>query len=190
MNDEEEPLAEANRQLFASLRRVDLPTGVRPVQAPRECCERLHASLLRGFEAGVRNGCTGALYLSAAGRSNAFWGFENYDRVQAVLDRSEQRKVTTMLPVHELEEVGWQELLYKGLDGLEELIAFAKTVADGHTLLACHMLRQDSRQACFAWHQDDKNNPHTKLSVVFLLSPTQSTVSGTRPQWRASTEPP
>ena len=71
-----------------------------------------------------------------------------------------------MLPVHEIEEVSWQPLLHNGIDGLQELLALAKAEAKGLTLLACHMLRQDSLQACFSWHQDNKNNPHTRLSMV------------------------
>ena len=65
----------------------------------------------------------------AGGREHVFWGFENYDRVQAPLIRSEQRKYTTMLPLHEVEEVSWQPLLFGGLDGLLELINFAKGVS-------------------------------------------------------------
>ena len=52
----------------------------------------------------------------------------------------------------------------------------AKAAAGGLVLLACHMLRQDSLQACFAWHQDNRNNPHTKLSMVFLLSAGKSSM--------------
>ena len=60
---------------------------------------------------------------------------------------------------------------------LQELISRAKALAGpGLALLACHMLRQDSLQACFSWHQDDKNNPHTLLSMVFLLSDGRSTM--------------
>ena len=81
-----------------------------------------------------------------------------------------------MLPVHELEELQWRPLLFNGLDGLEELIALAKAEAGNLTLLACHMLRQDSKQACFSWHQDNLNNPHTKLSMVFLLSERSSSM--------------
>jgi hypothetical protein len=50
-------------------------------------------------------------YRSCA-RWQTFWGFDNYDHVQAALDPAVQRRVTTMLPVHEIEERKWQDLLY------------------------------------------------------------------------------
>eukprot|EP00966_Prymnesium_polylepis_P115999 2681264-Prymnesium_polylepis.2 len=81
-----------------------------------------------------------------------------------------------MLPLHEVEDASWRPLLSAGLAGLDELIAYAKGLAGAHTLLACHMLRQDSSQACFAWHQDNLNNPHTVISMVFLLSDTTSSM--------------
>ena len=59
-------------------------------------------------------------------------------------------------------------------DGLG--VVFDAPNVTGLALLACHMLRQDSLQACFSWHQDDKNNPHTLLSMVFLLSDGRSTM--------------
>ena len=43
----------------------------------------------------------------ASRREHIFWGFETYDRVQAPLVKAEQKKYTTMLPVHELEETAW-----------------------------------------------------------------------------------
>jgi hypothetical protein len=71
-----------------------------------------------------------------AGREHTFWGFENYDRVQAALSRSEQRKVTTMLPLHETDDASWLPLLYGGLDGLQELVAFAKGACVGAAQLS------------------------------------------------------
>ena len=181
--DGEAALADANRKLFE---RIGLPPehhGGRPVAVPADVASRLHTALLAAYERGRRTGHAGGLHVVHGGRQHVFWGFENYDRVQAPLDRTEQRKRTTMLPVHEVEEVGWRELLYMGLDGLEELIGHAKTLAGGHTLLACHTLQQGSAQACFAWHQDDRNNPLTKLSMVFLLSPGTSNmrIAGSEP---------
>ena len=38
------------------------------------------------------------------------------------------------------------------------------------------MLRQNSLQARFDWHQDNLNNPHTLLSMVFLLSDSRSSM--------------
>ena len=66
--------------------------------------------------------------------------------------------------------------LPQGLDGLRELVDHARRFANGERLLACHVLQQGSLQACFGWHQDNKNNPFTKFSMVFLLSRASSTM--------------
>ena len=63
----------------------------------------------------------------------------------------------------------WQPLLCNGIDGFAELVARAKADAGGLSLLSCFVLRQDSAQARFAWHQDN-NFPYTKLTVVYLLT--------------------
>ena len=173
---DEQPLAAENLKLFASLGLPPEHHGGRSVRVPRELAARLHKSCLDCFASAERNGSPGGLHVVHGGREHVFWGFETYDRVQAPLVRTEQRKWTTMLPVHELEELQWRPLLFNGLDGLEELIALAKAEAGNLTLLACHMLRQDSKQACFSWHQDNLNNPHTKLSMVFLLSERSSSM--------------
>lgn len=123
----EAQLASENSRLFDQMDVSEAHRGGRRVQAPRAVAERLHAALLAGFKAGeAANGSCGGLLLSAAGRYHTFWGFETYDRVQAPLDKAQQRKHTTMLPVHEVEEVSWRPLLSGGLDGLDELIAYAK----------------------------------------------------------------
>ena len=101
-------------------------------------------------------------------------GVETYDKVQAPLIRDVQRK-TTMIPVYELEETSWQQLLHR-VAWFQEVISHAKAQAENMTLLACHILRQDSLQACFSWHQDNRNNPFTRLSMVFLLSEAASTM--------------
>ena len=166
MGEEEAALATENATLFARLCLPPTYHGGRHIRAPAEVATRLHTSLLRAFEYGRQTGNTGGLHVRADGRQHVFWGFENYDKVQAPLDGKEQRKWTTMLPVHEVEEASWRALLYKGLDGLEDLVTHARAYADGHMLLACHILQQDSSQACFAWHQDNRNNPLTKVSMV------------------------
>ena len=182
-DEPEEVLAAQNRRLFDRLGLPEEVHGGKRVQAPRDACARLHAACLAAFEASNARGDEGGLFLSAAGREKCFWGFQNYDRVQATLNPRVQRKNTTMLPLHEVEDVSWQALLFAGLDGLSELVAYAKGLAGENMMLACHMLRQDSLQACFGWHQDNLNNPHTKISMVFLLSPTRSSmqVAGAEP---------
>ena len=176
MDATESALASENALLFARLWLPPAHHGGRRVSVPQELAARLHRAFLAAFARGERSGNAGGLHVVHGGREHVFWGFETYDRVQAALVRSEQRKWTTMLPVHEFEEVSWQSLLHNGLDGFTELISLAKEEACGLTLLACHMLRQDSPQACFSWHQDSLNNPHTRLSMVFLLSPGTSTM--------------
>lgn len=154
--------------------RLKLPAehrGGRTVSLPSELAERLRASLTECFARGQRTGNDGGLHVMHGAREHVFYGFETYTSVQAPLNPSVQRRFTTMLPVHEIEESTWAPLLWNGLDGLHEVVTLAKAQAGGLTLLACHVLRQDSPQACFVWHQDNKNNPHTRLSMVFLLSP-------------------
>ena len=176
---EEAPLAAANELLFERLHLPSPHRGGRSVSVPAELATKLHSSLQLCFQRGLKSGHAGGLHVvnpnanvfdEQSTREHVFWGFETYERVQAPLVKSEQKRYTTMLPVHEFEETLWRALLFNGLDGLETLITLAKAEAGGLTLLACHMLRQDSLQACFRWHQDNKNNPFTKLSMVFLLS--------------------
>ena len=176
MDDEESQLTAENLALFKRLQLPPAHHGGRAVSMPPELAATLHASLIACFERGERNNSPGGLHVVHGGREHTFWGFETYDRVQAPLVRSAQKKYTTMLPVHELEETSWQPLLFNGLAGLEETIRLAKAQAGGLTLLACHLLRQDSLQACFSWHQDNRNNPFTRLSMVFLLSADSSTM--------------
>lgn len=176
MDDHEALLAAENDALFL---RLGLPAehrGGRSIQISASLAQRLHDSLQAAYVRGRSSGSSGGLDVRAAGRRHVFWGFENYTSVQASLNREEQRKWTTMLPVHEVEEATWRPLLYGGLDGFEELVALAKCLAGDHMLLACHLLHQGSLQACFTWHQDNRNNPLTKLSMVFLLSPGPSTM--------------
>ncbi|KAL1520874.1 hypothetical protein AB1Y20_022435 [Prymnesium parvum] len=178
-----EVLAAQNKLLFDRLRLPPIVHAGKRVQAPREACQRLHTACRAAFAAAEARGEHGGLFLSAGGASKCFWGFQNYDRVQASLNPQVQRQFTTMLPLHEVEDARWRPLLFGGLDGLEELVGYAKGLAEGHTLLACHMLRQDSEQACFGWHQDNLNNPHTHISMVFMLSSSKSSmqVAGSDP---------
>ncbi|KAL3912289.1 MAG: hypothetical protein SGPRY_008385 [Prymnesium sp.] len=178
-----EALEAQNHALFLRLALPPHHRGGRAVRAPPRVCSRLHDACRHAFAASEERGEPGGLFLCAGGEQATFWGFQNYDRVQSKLVPTVQRQFTTMLPLHELEDTRWRRLLFSALDGLEELVSFAKAQAGGHTLLACHMLRQDSQQACFAWHQDNLNNPNTQISMVFLLSDTRSTmqVAGSEP---------
>ena len=45
----------------------------------------------------------------------------------------------------------------------------------GLAMLSCFVLRQDSAQARFVWHQDN-NFPHVKLTIVYLLTVGASTM--------------
>ena len=171
MDKEESALAAENLALFAKLRLPVDHHGGRRVSISQPLARTVLSSFQAGFERAERKGNAGGLTVIHGGWEHTFFGFEDYNRVQADLVPSSQKRSTTMLPVHELEERSWQPLLFNGIPGFEELIASAKLQAGaGLTLLACHMLRQDSKQACFAWHQDNLNNPFVKLSMVFLLS--------------------
>ena len=154
---DEARLASENRALFRAIGLPEEHHGGRRVAIPAELAMRLHASLLACFERGNAGGNAGGLHVVHGGEEHVFWGFETYDRVQAPLDGREQRKHTTMLPVHEVEEARWRPLLSNGIDGFDELTRRAKAMAGGLTMLACHMLRQGSLQACFSWHQDSLN---------------------------------
>lgn len=172
--DTEHRLAVDNADVFRQMKLPGDLHGGQRVAVPSQLATRVHQACIACFARGERTGNAGGLHVVHNGHEHVFWGFDTYDHVQAPLNRLEQRKWTTMLPVHEVEEASWRPLLFGGIDGLEELIVHAKRLADGQVLLACHMLRQGSLQACFSWHQDNRNNPHTKLSMVFLLSPGKS----------------
>ena len=176
MDEKERRLSDENLALFARLQLPPQFQGGRHVQIPPELAAMLLRSLQLCWDRGERSGSPGGLHVVHGGREHVFWGCETYDKVQAPLIRDVQRKYTTMIPVHELEETSWQQLLHTGLPGLQEVISHAKAQADNMTLLACHILRQDSLQACFSWHQDNRNNPFTRLSMVFLLSEAASTM--------------
>ena len=171
----EAPLAAANIRLFD---RIALPTdhrGGRSISAPADLCERLHTALLEGFERAEAKGEPGGLHVAHGGQAQTFWGFDTYKAVQAPLDSKAQRKVTTMLPVSGRDGEQWKALLSGGIDGLDELFACAKAAANGLSMLSCFVLRQDSAQARFVWHQDN-NFPHVKLTMVYLLTSGSSTM--------------
>uniref|UniRef100_A0A7S2MFE2 Fe2OG dioxygenase domain-containing protein n=1 Tax=Haptolina brevifila TaxID=156173 RepID=A0A7S2MFE2_9EUKA len=80
-----------------------------------------------------------------------------------------------MIPVSGRDGERWKSLLSGGVDGLDELFALAKAAARGLAMLSCFVLRQDSAQARFVWHQDN-NFPHVKLTIVYLLTIGSSTM--------------
>jgi len=163
----------------------DTNTSVKMLTVSPEYAAELHKALQSGFGAAIAKGYKrGELLLyhkhsTSRSREVVYTGYNTYAKNKGTVDKyngDRQLKCTTIIP-------GCDLTLIQTVLPLRPFLDAVRSFNPHMDIIWIDILRQSSsgynggKEALFTWHQDNESNrPNVKLTVIFLLTATSSSM--------------